>query len=232
MTKFLRFEIAGASTIFWILLFISPHLNMVELVNVDATKLLSTIIGSIILAVPLGNYIHQGVDVICNPFAAVRLFIYDRAVIATLKEVCGDSASDFSDKTFQAILVFSKSVDIEIDEVCATNEERKYISKFIASTLREEIYNRYSYYYARVENGVFAPILGYLLSYLVLNLGLQTKFFTPVPLFSSNWIIIAAMLLGILLVWRIPQLFRELDDLEVALVKLQRPFWEKNILWK
>jgi MFS family permease len=90
---------------------------------------------------------------------------------------------------------------------------------------REEIANRYSYYYARLENGTIAPLLGFILSALVLRVFWHTEYVLAQPSFSPFWIVAPAIVVAIAVLWRIPQLFRELDDLEVALVRLQRDSW-------
>ena len=59
MTRFLRFEVGGASALFWAVLFLAPYLDMTKLVQVDATKLFVVFFGSVALSLPLGNYVHQ-----------------------------------------------------------------------------------------------------------------------------------------------------------------------------
>src|SRR6185437_12730295 len=151
MTRFLRFEIGGASTLLWMLLFLAPDLNIAELAKVDATKLFSAVFGSVVLSIPLGNYIHQVSDTLFNPFRARRLLFWPRAVVQEIASSLGASATQFSDATFQAILVFSKAT---LRTRKLGGVERNLELKFDAEILREEISNRYSYYYARIENGL------------------------------------------------------------------------------
>ena len=223
MFKFLRFEVCGPSTLLWVILFISPYLNVVEIVQIDATKLVSTIIGSIVVSIPIGNYIHQAADSICNPFRKYRLIFFKRAVICHLEERLDADREKLSDKTFQRILVFSKAVDRfqgdgDVDK-----------TTFKSDVIREEISNRYSYYYTRIENGFFAPVIGGAIAALTINLGLLTQYFSPAPNFSPWFLVGAAFIAFLMLIWRIPQLFREIDDLEIALVELQKPFWKQLV---
>lgn len=53
---------------------------------------------------------------------------------------------------------------------------------------------------------------------------------TLYPSFSPWWIVFVAIAGAIPVLWRIPQLFRELDDLEIALVALQRDNWPTETL--
>ena len=223
MSKFLRFEIAGPSTLLWVLLFISPYLNIVEIAQIDATKLVSTIIGSIVVSIPLGNYIHQAADSICNPFRRNRLIFFKRAVIYHLEANLDVEGDNFSDKTFQRILVFSKAAD----QSQGINDSDK--STFKSDVIREEISNRYSYYYTRIENGFFTPVIGAVISALIIHLGILTKYFSPAPNFSPWFLVGAALIAFLMLTWRIPQLFREIDDLEITLVELQKPFWKQLV---
>ncbi len=73
MTRFLRFEIGGASALVWMLVFISPFLNIEALARVDAMKVLAVVFGSITISIPLGNFIHQLSDSLLNPFSSRRL---------------------------------------------------------------------------------------------------------------------------------------------------------------
>ena len=73
MTRFLRFEIGGASALLWMLFFLTPYINIGPLIQIDAEKLFAVVFGSITLSIPLGNYLHQFTDSILNPFARRRL---------------------------------------------------------------------------------------------------------------------------------------------------------------
>ena len=224
MFKFLRFEIGGVSAIFWFLLFLVPYLNIESLYRVDATKVFAAILGSVALSIPLGNYIHQFTDTIFNPFAKRRLLFWPRAVISYLNQELGPEEKNYFDVSYQAILVFSKSSEIEIKTGGKGSESTL---KLKTELIREEISNRYSYYYARLENGIIAPIVGFGLAFVTRVLLTQSIFVVSEPSLSPLWFISVAGLAGLVVVWRIPQLFRELDDLEVALVRSQRRSWPK-----
>lgn len=223
MTRFLRFEIGGASVLLWVLLFLTPHLNIAELINVDAVKLFSVVLGSAVISVPLGNYVHQITDTVLNPFRKKRLFLCPRAVIAEINEDLGDKANYFRDDTFQAILVFSKAYTMKIEPNHSAPGKPAF--EFKVDTLREEISNRYSYYYARMENGAVAPIFGVVFSLLIHRIFVDTNFILSEPSFSPWWVLVTAAFVAVAMLARIGRIFRELDDLEVALVKLQRPCW-------
>jgi hypothetical protein len=224
MFKFLRFEIGGVSAIFWFLLFLGPYCNIDSLTRVDATKVFAVILGSVALSIPLGNYIHQFSDTLFNPFAKRRLLFWPRAVILYLSQELGSKKKNYSDNSYQAILVFAKSSEIQTKTSGKTKETAVRLK---TDLVREEISNRYSYYYARLENGVIAPIVGYGLAFIARTLFAQSIFILPAPAFSPLWLIGVAGVVGFVIVWRIPQLFRELDDLEVTLVQSQRVSWPK-----
>jgi hypothetical protein len=217
MFRFLRFEIGGASALLWTLLFLSPYLVIDRLVAINAVSLFSLILSSITLSVPLGNYVHQFTDTVFNPFRAHRLFFGSRAVISEIRDQLGAGASHFRDNTFQAVLVFSK--------VYETSAKTGVDGTLKIELLKEEISNRYSYYYARIENGLVAPAFGAAFAALLFYLFRSTGYVSPASNFSLCWIAFSAVLLGSIILSRIPHLFRELDDLEVALVRLQKPFW-------
>jgi hypothetical protein len=113
------------------------------------------------------------------------------------------------------------------DRITKSGGKPEKQSQLRIDLLREEISNRYSYYYARFENGAVAPAFGFGLAILVAQTFGGTEYILPRPSFSIYWIVGAATFLGTAIVWRIPHLFRELDDIEVALLNLQRPIWPK-----
>lgn len=225
MTRFLRFDVSGASALLWMLLFLSPLLNIDAMSQVDATKLLAVIFGSITVSIPLGNYVHQFSDTIFNPFARWRLFFWQRAVITYIEGELGPT-SRFNDMLFQAVLVFCKAYDRTSKSTKgALSRGQEASVNFKVEIIREEISNRYSYYYARIENGVVAPIVGGLLAWLTVELFATTGYINILPTFSPLWMGVFAIAIAIPILWRIPQLFRELDDLEITLVALQRDTW-------
>jgi hypothetical protein len=223
MFKFLRFEIGGVSALLWGLLFLAPYLNIDAVTKVDSAKTFALILGSVTLSIPLGNYIHQFSDAIFNPFGRRRLLFWRRAVIQYLEEELGESIKEFHDRSFQAVLVFSKASDVVTKKSGKTKEDSITIK---AEILREEISNRYSYYYARLENGLVAPVVGFAIAFLIRMLFAGTNYLTG-PSFPVGWLIVPAVIVGLAMLWRIPQLFRELDDLEVCLVRSRRPVWPK-----
>ncbi len=221
--RFLRFEVGGASALLWMLLFLSPYLNIAALTQVDAMKLFAVVFSSITLSIPLGNYIHQFTDSVLNPFGRRRLMIWRRACVEYIERELG-SSDDFNDGIYQAILVFSKAYN-RSTSLKGPHRAFETTADLRVEILREEISNRYSYYYARIENGAVAPIFGNLLACLLLGLFEDTQYIAAQPAFSPWWLLIVWMGAAIPLLWRLPQLFRELDDLEVALVRLQKDVW-------
>lgn len=220
MTRFLRFEVGGGSALIWMLLFLAPYFNIPALIQIDATKLFAIIFSSITLSIPLGNYIHQFTDAVFNPFARRRLILWPRAVVRYIQSEV--QPAQFRDALFQAVLVFSKA---QSRSRSGADLSRNVMIDFSAQTIREEIANRYSYYYARIENGLVAPFFGAAFAVLLINLLSGTAYIRHVASFSPYWIVLAWLVVGVPIVWRIPQLFRELDDLEVSLVSLQKDCW-------
>ena len=231
MTRFLRFEIGGASALLWMLFFLTPYINIGPLIQIDAVKLFAVVFGSITLSIPLGNYLHQFTDSILNPFARRRLLFWPRAVISHVDALLQHDGDWYRDKTFQAILVFSKAhsrtkkISVVRGSKSNSGSTQENDSELNIEILREEISNRYSYYYARVENALVAPIFGGVFCVLVVHVFGATSYIHEAPVFSPLWIVLGAFLGAIPILWRVPHLFRELDDLEVALVNLQRENW-------
>jgi hypothetical protein len=205
----------------WMLLFLSPYLAVKQLLTIDATKFFALAIGSLTLSLPIGYYVHQVADTVFNPFARHRLLFWRRSAVFHLKAQLGTTAASYRDPTYQAALVFSK-----VYETSRTwDDQPKFEARIKPELIREEISNRYSYYYARIENGILAPTLGWLLSLLTRQLFWSTPYVLVRPTFSPWWLILPACVVGLLLLCRIPRLFDELDDLEVGLLNFQRPCW-------
>src|SRR6266851_3367843 len=185
MTRFLRFEIGGASALLWAFLFLGPYLNVAELLSIDAVKFLSFVFGSAVLSIPLGNYIHQVTDTLFNPFRKWRLFFFRRAAVTDIQELLRTEKAG-RDHTFQAVLVFCKAISRE-EKLSSVDPKKEIITKFDAAVLREEISNRYSYYYARIENGVIAPVLGGAFAAFAYRLFCTTSYVLSEPKFSVWW---------------------------------------------
>lgn len=232
MFKFLRFEIGGVSTFIWIVIFSSPYISVPKIFALDTGDLVAGAVGAIAIFLPLGNYIHQIVDSIANPFLKKRAHLFPRRSLEFIESRLAEKNANFHDKTYQSLIVFSEAIEqswkVSQPEADASSPR---LDEFTidAQTVRENITNRYSYYYARIESGLFAPLFGFLISILVLSPLQKINLFLSEPQFNEWYTYIAAVVVAAGMLWRIPQLFKELDDLEIMLVATQENIWIKML---
>lgn len=232
MFKFLRFELGGVSTFIWIIIFQSPYFNLPALFDLEPYKLVAAAIGSIAIFLPLGNYIHQFVDTVANPFLRYRARFYKRESLEFIENLLGGDKCRFKDRTYQSLIVFSEAIsqDWKIPPNSSNVSGTKLDSWSLdARIVRENITNRYSYFYARIESGLFAPVLGWLIFVMINTPIAKSALFTDVPQYNSAWTFFAALIIGTGTVWRIPQIFREIDDLEIMLVGYQEKVWREML---
>jgi hypothetical protein len=212
--QFLRFQISGITCLFWSLLFFIPYIDWAKLSTVEAEKLIVALIGSIALSLPLGSIIHQISISLLSPFRKKRLFI-PRTVIEELKLIGKNHEFVNKDPKFQNILVFAKGTKLSWTDAVT------HVSKEIdIEYIRQEIDNRYSYYYVRMDNGFFAPLFAYGIFYLFKSVlhKAGANIFIQSPLICIYTIPTIAIFVCALMLFYIPVLFKEIDDIERYLV--------------
>ncbi|WP_291302581.1 hypothetical protein [Desulfovibrio sp. MES5] len=196
MKQFLRFQIVGMTFFFWMALFLIPYFNNVSLTqeNGKGFDTFFALLTSVGLSSPIGILLHQISISIASPFRKKRLFLFKREVT-------------FKDNFSNAKYVLSKSLPM------------KAVDDYKIEYIVDEITNRYSYYYVRIDNGFFAPLFGYILSNCTLYLAEKSNwsFLKPDPIFSVCWIILFAVLIFISAGFYIPTLFKEINELEIFL---------------
>ena len=228
MFKFLRFEIGGAASIFWTGLFLMPYLNLVKIFELDAVDLITIFVGTAMISLPVGNYIHQIVDTILSPYAEKRCFLFERQSLNYVRKHFSIIDKVASDSTRQVVFVLSQSISTEITELKISTgsvQGHNSVGFFNIDFVRESIRNRYSYYYARIENGLFSPAAGAILAALIYHSFKNGEIFISHAQFNVLIVVVTAVICGVIMLWRIKQLFKEIDDLEILLVMVNR----KNI---
>ena len=229
MFKFLRFELGGISALLWLVLFLCPFVDYQKLFEIKVSGLITTLIGLIVISLPLGNYIHQITDSIFNPYLRKRARLFDRRSIEHVEEVFKEEISRCADNTFQALLLISQSISRSIKNDDSINNGIAIEADIDIEFMRENIRNRYSYYYARLENGLFAPIIGGVIASLIYNITQDLEFIRSEPVVSLCYLILAPIIVCVGMLWRIPQIFRELDDIEILLIEINKDAIKKTI---
>ena len=229
MFKFLRFELGGISALLWIVLFLCPFIDYQKLFEIKASGLIAALVGSIVISLPLGNYIHQITDSIFNPYLRKRSRLFNRKSIEHVEKVFNKEISQSADKTYQALFLLSQSISRSIKKSDSTNNGIAMEADVDIAFLRENVRNRYSYYYARLENGLFAPIIGGGIASLIYNVTENLEFIRYEPVVSLFYLVLASIVVCIGMLWRIPQLFDELDDIEILLIDINKDAIKKII---
>ena len=134
-----------------------------------------------------------------------------------------------ADKTYQALLLLSQSISQSIKKSDSSNNEIAIEADVDIAFMRENIRNRYSYYYARLENGLFAPIIGGVIASLVYHVTEDLEFIRCEPVVSLCYLLLASVVVCIGMLWRIPQIFRELDDIEILLIDINKDAIKETI---
>ena len=227
MFKFLRFEIGGITTLFWLCVFLAPHINFSVAPDINVENFFALFLGSIVLALPLGNYIHQITDSIFSPFAIKRAGFIERKSLKYAKLEFESEIYGLSDQTYQVLFLLAESLDGSYAYRSSKRDSLVYgdvdkLNDFDVSFYRDNIQNRYSYYYARIENGLVAPIIALVAALFILMLPTLSPYFLEEPHLSATAIALLAIPIFMAMLWRIPQLFRELDDIEIAILKMNR----------
>lgn len=195
---------------FWFFIFSLSYYNI--LCITDITAVFSSIIGSVALALPIGTIIHEISITILSPFRKYRFFNIRRS-IEYLKAIKHKYINNNADHKYQNVMVTLKAIKRKIGE---KNSSITIDTEYI----RDEIENRYSYYYARVDNGLFAPLFGGTLSY-IFRIYLVKVAGQPRPV-SCDYLILVIILCAViafLMLSYVPALLKEVDDLERQLVQ-------------
>jgi len=225
MFKFLRFEIGGLAAILWAGLILSPITNFQSLLSAQFSDLLLGVFGSIVLSLPLGNYVHQIADTFFSPYLATRARFFKRYSSVRAKSLYQEECKFLRDDTYQLLHVLSQSINVSFPSELESNGEPANVTLDIGN-MREAVRSRYSYFYARIEGGLVSPIIGLLLSGIVLSFAEDGSGLFASTNYSVWYIFLFWIFLAIAMLWRIPQLFREIDDLESALLTINRKFIE------
>lgn len=213
MKQFLRFQISGLTAVFWAALFTIPYVDWQALK--DASEDLLTFIGvvAIALALPLGTIVHQISITVLSPFRRWRFF-NKRKVLDDLELFAKEQEFVASDQKNQFALVYAQA--------WRGNECQKEWPNFDLEYIRAEISNRYSYYYVRIDNGLLSPLLGLGISRIVVSIDSSVIAKTPVCQSMLFLISASAILTALLMVWYVPALLREVDDIERLLIRTLR----------
>ena len=216
MKQFLRFQISGLTCMFWVILFLLPYLDVGKLIEIGEGKAITALIGLVTLALPLGTIIHQISITVFSPFRD-RRFCNRRSVLNDLKQLATSLEVTNKDRKNQCLLVLHQGIRISWKD---SDVEKDLDVEY----LREEVSNRYSYYYVRIDNGLLAPVFAVLI-FCLLKHYLQSshkELFLLDPTLAIWVIPVAATVICLLVLLYIPALLKEVDDLERLLLEPDR----------
>lgn len=217
MKQFLRFQISGLTCILWTILFLLPYINWSTFSTVNFEKLVVALVGSFAVALPLGTVIHQISISLLSPFRKERFFI--KILVIDELKILKDKMTSFnnSDEKYQSILVFYQGINVK----WTTKENME--KTLDVEHIRNEISNRYSYYYVRIDNGIIAPVIGFFLFLLInfcadkANVGITLQN----PIIPSIIMPLIALIFCYLIVKYVPELLKDIDDIERLLLKFE-----------
>jgi hypothetical protein len=225
MKQFLRFQISGVTTLLWFGLLCSVSVNILAL-QPQTGQAMAAFLTALSAALPIGTLIHQSVIALHSPFRRKRLFGLwpDRLVVKEARRLF--PSTTFDDSTFQAITVYSRAMirTVTTESTHAVSQGARYDAKVEqqdgcdTAFIREEISNRYSYYYVRLENGLYAPFIALCLFWL-LKSGIPTEQLLKDRESLINVIVRSMVLIGLIICGYIPQILKELNDLEIVLLR-------------
>jgi hypothetical protein len=208
MKQFLRFQISGLTCLLWVLLFLLPYIDFSKLLGVEGMKAAVALLGSVALGLPLGTIIHQISISILSPFRKFRFF-NKRKILDDLRQRAELLKIINRDTKNQALLVLQQATRLSWEE----GDLKKELN---IDYVGEEISNRYSYYYVRIDNGVIAPLFALIASKLLYNYlsFLKAPILLAKPIFCPYVMPFIALVICVLMTMYIPELLREVDDLE------------------
>lgn len=218
MKKFLRFEISGYVALLYGFIFCFAFSDLTQLVDCFSSQtganILNYSITGFILAGPIGFIMHQiDISIFC-PFKECRWYMKScRLVVPYIKSKLNSEQSLLlNDKKYQPIM-----------ELALSHNENRHID--------EEISNRYSYYYARMEAGLFSPVFGALFyclftQYYFHVYGKSIVKFSMLSLVTTLGVVI----ISICILSYCKTIFDELNDLERIAIDVGLPGKLSNIL--
>lgn len=154
LKQFLRFEISGYIVILYVFLFIMTFFDLNKIKNVFDKDILGLSISSFVVAAPLGYIMHQ-IDISINSPFKEKTCGVKRNAIEELKKCTKDNPIFTNIKTPQ--------MPLEIFKCLLYSDEKKGNFNYF----KNEISNRYSYYYSRMEAGIFSPIFGFIIFLII-----------------------------------------------------------------
>jgi hypothetical protein len=192
-----------------------PYVNWYAVGREGANGIVAAgLVALLAFALPLGGIVHQVSITLFSPFRPTRL-LQKRTALSEAKDAV--SGVVWQDVRPRSIVTFLQSIELRSDAADGN------VSVDIEH-LRQEVSARYSYYYVRLDNGVFAPLAGGLIAkaiYLCLAAN-YSEVLRREPICPLYILVGCAVGIGALLVGYLPELMREIDDLEKLMIRICR----------
>ncbi|WP_459899923.1 hypothetical protein [Desulfobaculum senezii] len=218
MKQFLRFQISGLTSLLWFLLFFYPYVDLADSGISTSKGVIAFCLSFVTLALPLGTIVHQISITLFSPFRKNRFFILKRKALCEINDFKPFRMQD-AHKLKQYKLALIKGT-----KVCHKISNKEV--SLDTSAISKEISNRYSYYYLRVDNGIVAPSIGFIIFFYFKSISLAhdcTFLREPAGDYLCS-ILFVVFLYVILMMWHVPTILSEIDDLERTMIR----FYKKN----
>jgi len=202
----------------------SPHANYSSIISSTTEKVALAFFGLVIFTIPIGFIIHQVTISVASPFARKRLYI-ERSVSSRFSKY--KVLDGVEDKNYNSNIVLMKSItdEYEFDQKNSVSTKQMFKKKEYVDMeyIREQIANRYSFYYAMIENVLIAPLCAFAFYRLVQpHFGVNDNALFGAHTLWSPWLFpVIALVVCYLLILYIPNLLREVNDIENILLDMR-----------
>jgi len=188
-------------------------LKMDIIISMKILDLFKIFLGVFILSPGLGFIFHQTNITLFSPyygsFLQAKFFKVEREIFYLVPDIKNTNPENITFKLLPPNIDFSSKSEIFAFFAYVLNRNKDN------ELLKQELANRYSYYYARVESGLISSILSFILVF---------SFFYFVSIENVNWLksmnlyilipVLIILIISILMLSFCPKLLREINSLE------------------
>lgn len=216
MKQFLRFQISGLTSLLWFLLFFYPYVDLADSGMSTSKGVIAFCLSFVTLALPLGTIVHQISITLFSPFRKTRFLFFKRK---SLYEI--DDFKPFKMQDEHKLKQYKLAI------IKGTNVSHKIGNKEVSldiGSIAKGISNRYSYYYVRVDNGIVAPSMGFIIFFYFKSMSLAhgCKFLREPAGDYICSMSFAVLIYVILMMWYVPTILCEIDDLERTMIRFHK----------
>jgi len=206
LKQFLRFQANGSAVLLWIIIFLSMRIDLSVLKNFEGEKIFSLIAFFVFFAIPVSVIVHQISVTMFNPYRRTRFpFFY---ITRDLCDVAESRYKTDKNAVFKAVKFscYLRSIRFNNDAYLCL----EYLS--------EELSNRISYYYVRIESGLLAPVLSFLIYSFIISMSKSLSssaiFHEDTYNFSCVGLLAFFVIYVFIMLQPIPRLLHEMNAIE------------------